>query len=110
MPLQSSKQFTAELQLRHSSSILHSTESLNHCCTDGALPLAVLQQCRGSGALLLRESAILAAFLLTVGNLPNCSRRHRDKKWPMPYVSMPWNFSIAIILVEAVMNGQRVID
>jgi hypothetical protein len=45
-----------ELQLRHSSSILHSTESLNHCCTDGALPLAVLQQCRGSGSLLLRES------------------------------------------------------
>jgi hypothetical protein len=73
------------LQLWHSSSILHSTESLNHCCTDGALPLAVLQQCRGSGSLLLRESAIQAAFLLTVGNLPNCSRRHRDKKWPVPY-------------------------
>jgi len=73
------------LQLWHSSSILHSTESLNHCCTDGALPLAVLQQCRGSGSLLLRESAIQAAFLLTVGNLPNCPRCHRDKKWPMPY-------------------------
>ena len=74
----------------HSSNILHSAESLNHCCTDGALPLAVLQQCRGSGPLLLRECAFQAAFLLTVGNLPNCSRRHRDKKWPVPYAKSAW--------------------
>jgi hypothetical protein len=57
---------------------LHSTEALNHCCTDGALLLAVLQQCRGSGSLLLRECAFQAA-LLTVGNLPNFSRRHREE-------------------------------
>ena len=85
LPRHSPETFTAELPLWHSSSVLHSTESLNHCCTDGALPLAVLKQCRGSGPLLLRECAFQAAFLLTVGNLPNCSRRHRDKKWPVPY-------------------------
>ena len=34
----------------------------------------------GSGPLLLGECAFRAAILLTVGNLPNCSRRHRDKK------------------------------
>jgi hypothetical protein len=32
----------------------------------------------------ISQGVFQAAVLLPVGNLPNCSRRHRDKKWPVP--------------------------
>jgi hypothetical protein len=39
---------------------------------------------RSLRAAISRECAFQAAFLLPVGNLPTCSRRHRHKKWPVP--------------------------
>jgi len=54
-------------------------------CRSAGIPQGLRsRQCRGSGPQFLRECAFQAAFLLPVGNLPNCSRRHRDKKWPVP--------------------------
>src|ERR1017187_3222110 len=61
------------------------------------------------GPLLLRECAFQAAFLLTVGNLPNCSR-HRDKKWPVPYAKhVPDLFNCMIrILAGAVFFSEGI--
>src|ERR1035437_5570647 len=72
LPRHSPETFTAELPLWHSSSILHSTESLNHCCTDGALPLAVLQQYRGSGPqnYMAQAHAAMAGLMLAAGLTP----------------------------------------
>jgi hypothetical protein len=45
---------------------------------DDALLLAVLQQGRGFGPLLLIHCAFEGAFLVTMANLPNGLRRQRD--------------------------------